>query len=530
LTAATSRALTLGARRYPVVLPSIRDPRLHVAACIISIHILGQVGLHFRVTIPQILAAMLTCAVIEVALTLRSSGAFVWPASAMLTGSGVALILRTTDTKVGDPWGFTDWYVFAIVAGLSLLTKYVIQYRGSHVFNPSNVGLVAAFLILGVERVQPLDFWWGPLDGWLALAYLIIIVGGTLITRRLHLLAMAATYWLTLAIGVGGLAASGHCMTADWAFGPVCGVDFWRTIVTSPEVLIFLFFMLTDPKTIPSGAVARIVFAASVGITSTLFIAPQTTEWAAKVGLLASLVAMCALRPVFERFLPAPRSELDRPVAYARHLTGIGVPGAPPLRRVAWGGVAALALVALGAGIVLAGTPARTIAGSSESVVYLDPTLRVDPGSIPPVTIDPAVTSWNVDRVREQAPGLALTLARNLAAENEAFLRGDASLLPAFDHGDRLKELQAELDQAKTSGRTTIKRYQFDSLFLTTKLLKSQTGLGMAFQATGTLTTETYDAGGSLQSRQEAPFASMFVLRQVFGDDRWFNVGVIPAS
>jgi hypothetical protein len=79
LTAATSRALTLGARRYPVVLPSIRDPRLHVAACIISIHILGQVGLHFRVTIPQILAAILTCAVIEVALTLRSSGAFVWP-------------------------------------------------------------------------------------------------------------------------------------------------------------------------------------------------------------------------------------------------------------------------------------------------------------------------------------------------------------------------------------------------------------------------------------------------------------------
>ena len=529
MTAATSRALTLGARRYPVVLPSIRDPRLHVAACIISIHILGQVGLHFRVTIPQILAAILTCAVIEVVLTLRSSGAFVWPASAMLTGSGVALILRTTDTQIGDPWGFTDWYVFAIVAGLALLTKYVIQYRGSHVFNPSNVGLVAAFLILGVDRVEPLDFWWGPLDGWLLLAYAIIIVGGTLITRRLHLLAMAATFWLTLAIGIGGLAASGHCMTADWAFGPVCGVDFWRTIVTSPEVLIFLFFMLTDPKTIPSGSVARIAFAASVGISATLFIAPQTTEWATKVALLGSLVAMCALRPVFERVFPAPRSELDHPTAYARNLTGIGGDG-NPLRRVAWGAITVGVLVAFGAGIVLAGTPARTIAGEQASLVYLDPSLRVEPGSMPSVTIDPAVTSWNADRVRVEAPGLALTLARNLAAENQALLRGDASLLPAFDHGDRLRELQGKVDQEKADGRITIERYRFDRLFLTTKLLKSQTGLGMAFDATGTVTTETYDNAGTLISSADAPFDSMFVMRQVFGDDRWFNVGVIPAS
>jgi hypothetical protein len=526
----TSRTLTLGASTYPVVLPNIRDPRLHVAAVILTIHAFGQLGLGFGVSIPQILAAILTCAIIEVALTLRSKGALVWPASAMLTGSGVALILRTTDTKVGDPWGTNDWYVFAIVAGLALLTKYVITYRGTHVFNPSNLGLVAAFLLLGVERVQPLDFWWGPLDGWLVLAYAIIIVGGTLITRRLHLLAMAATYWLTLAIGIGGLAASGHCMTTDWAFGPVCGADFWRTILTSPEVLIFLFFMLTDPKTIPSGNVARILFAASVGITSTLFIAPQTTEFWAKVGLLASLVAMCALRPVFDRFLPAPRSELDRLVPYMRHLAGIGNAGGNTLRRVALGGLTVGVVLAFGAGIVLAGAPARTIADSSESVVYLDPVLRVDEASIPAVSIDPSVTSWNVERVREQAPGLALTLARNLAAENEVLLHGDASLLPAIDHGDRLKELQSDLADARATGRTTIERYHFDSLFLTVKLLKSQTGLGMAFQATGTKTEETYDANGAIQSRQDAPFASMFVMRQVFGDDRWFNVGVIPAS
>ena len=80
---APARTLTFGGTAYPLVLPSIKDPRLHVAAVIITIHILGQVALDFRVSIPQILAAIITCAVIEVAVTFRQARAFVWPASAM---------------------------------------------------------------------------------------------------------------------------------------------------------------------------------------------------------------------------------------------------------------------------------------------------------------------------------------------------------------------------------------------------------------------------------------------------------------
>ena len=205
----TSRTLTIRGDPYPLILPNVRDPRLHVAAVIITIHVFGQVGLHFWVSVPQILAAILACAVLEVVLTFRQSRAFVWPASAMLTGSGVALILRVVGTPPGDPWSTYAWYVFAIVAGLSLLSKYVIRYQGSHVFNPSNIGLVVAFFVLGSARVEPLDFWWAPLNGWMLTAYAVIIVGGLLITRRLHLLALAATFWVALSAGVGILAASG---------------------------------------------------------------------------------------------------------------------------------------------------------------------------------------------------------------------------------------------------------------------------------------------------------------------------------
>src|SRR5207247_4401311 len=185
----TARTLSIGGASYPLILPNVRDPRLHVAAVIITVHVLGQVGLGFWVSVPQILAAILTCAVLEIAITFQQSRAFVWPASAMLTGSGVALILRVVGTPPGEPWSTYGWYVFAVVAGLSLLSKYVIRYRGTHVFNPSNIGLVVAFVVLWSSRVEPLDFWWAPLNGWMLAAYAVITVGGLLITRRLHLLA-----------------------------------------------------------------------------------------------------------------------------------------------------------------------------------------------------------------------------------------------------------------------------------------------------------------------------------------------------
>ena len=126
----TSRTITLGGTSYPLFLPNIRDPRLHVAAVIITIHVLGQVGLHFHVSVPQILAAILASAIIEVALTFRRIRSFAWPASAMLTGSGVALILRVSARRRRS---VEHQRVVRVRQrrGLSLLSKYVIRYRGT---------------------------------------------------------------------------------------------------------------------------------------------------------------------------------------------------------------------------------------------------------------------------------------------------------------------------------------------------------------------------------------------------------------
>lgn len=527
----TTRALTFGGASYPLILPNIRDPRLHVAAVIITIHVLGQVGLRFQVTIPQILAAILTCAVIEVALTFRQSRSIVWPASAMLTGSGVALILRLVGTPAGDPWSTYGWWVFGAIAGLSLLTKYVIRYRGSHVFNPSNIGLVLAFIVLGSSRVEPLDFWWAPLNAWMIAAYVVIVVGGLLITRRLHLLALAATFWLTIAAGLGILAASGHCMTARWAFAPVCGLDFWRVIVFSPEILIFLFFMITDPKTVPAGRVGRVIFGLLVGVASTLLIAPQTNEFGAKVGLLSGLVVLCAVRPLLDRVLPEPRSAADDLGRFAARLMAPGATGAGMLRGGARLGIVGVAVLAVGVGIVAAGSPARGLVVADATELLDGVPREVDPATFPAITVGQDVSDWDHTISGPGAQEILLTLAENLELENQALLRDDAAILTAVDHGDRLTEMQARLRETAASGRTVITHYRFDSVSL--RLIVPfgvQTGTSLGFDSRGTMTEETYDAGGVLQDRRTSPFDLTFVVRRATGA-RWLNIAVLaPGS
>src|SRR5579872_125242 len=89
-----TRSLRIGRTRYPVILPSWKDPRLHVSATFVVLHALGQVEFHFQLSFPQIACSILTCALIEFVVTFWQRRVILWPASALLTGNGIAFILR----------------------------------------------------------------------------------------------------------------------------------------------------------------------------------------------------------------------------------------------------------------------------------------------------------------------------------------------------------------------------------------------------------------------------------------------------
>jgi hypothetical protein len=335
--------LTVRGATYPVLLPKLSDPRLHLAATITSLQVIGQVGFHFQLSIAQILISLGTCAVLEVAIAARRQHVLLWPASALLTGNGVAFVLRVPGTAHADWWSVRGWWIFAGTAAVALLSKYVLVWRGAHIFNPSNIGLVICFLALGRTRAAPLDFWWGPMSPWLLLALAVIVVGGFAILLRLALLRVALGFWASFAAGLAIVAAAGHAMSARWHLGPVAGFHFWAVLVTSPEVLVFLFFMTTDPKTAPSGARARLVYAVSLGLLGALLIAPTTTEFASKVALLCSLAIVCLALPVLRalpRRLVRPRLAYALPLAIALYagvlvLVSSSAPSIAPVTAVA---------------------------------------------------------------------------------------------------------------------------------------------------------------------------------------------------
>ena len=450
---------TLRIRRtaYPVLLPSIRDPRLHLAAVIVSLQVLGQVAFEFRLSIAQILVSLLTCAVLEVGIALRRQKVILWPASALLTGNGVAFILRVPGTEHGDWWSMNGWWIFAGTAAVSLLSKHLIQFRGGHIFNPSNFGLVLCFLLLGPELADPLEFWWGPMSFWLALALAIIVGGGFAILRRLRLLHIALTFWVTFVASIAVLAASGHDMTARWHLGPVSDWHFWRVLAFSPEILVFLFFMITDPKTIPAGKAGRRVYAVAIGLLAALLIAPQTTEFGSKVAVLGALALVCAARPVLELMGAALRH---------RHWSSRTV------------GTAALAGAVTFAGLlVVAGIPARS---SAEARV-----LPARPaGALPEVSVRTASGIAPIDR--GTAERIALDLVADLENESETLLRRDRKRATAGADGARLAGLWRQIDAA-ANGTPDVPRYTVERVRVTLEPAEGQAPPLVVASAAGTV-------------------------------------------
>jgi hypothetical protein len=354
-------------------------------------------------------------------------------------------------------------------------------------------------------------------------------VGGLLITRRLRLLALAASFWIAFAAGLAVLTASGHCMTARWAFEPVCGADYWRVVVASPEVLIFLFFMITDPKTIPAGQVARVVFGVLVAVTSVLLMAPQTDEFGTKVGLLAGLVVVCAVRPILDRLMPAAKSPEDDLRRYAQRLATGGNPSAGMRRRAVSMGVAVVAVLALGVGIVTAGVPARGFIAPNSAEILSRVPHQVDPSTLPPVSVDQEVLDFDHE-LAEEMDEVLITLAQNLELENQALRRGDATILAAVDHGDRLTEMEGRLREGAASGTTVITHYAFDAVHVSLLIpFGRQDGFSLGFEARGTQTRETYAADGTRLTQESSPFAQTFALRRATGA-RWLNVAVLPPT
>lgn len=299
----TRPVLRFRGREIPVVLPSRRDPRLRLSVVIITLHVLGQTLLGFRLSIAQIFVTIAVCVVVDTAVSYRREHMLVWPASAVLTGSSVAFILRAAGTQHGDWWSLNGIHWFVLAALLSLLSKYLIRPGGRHIFNPSNVGIVWCLLVIGSKYVYAQDLWWGPHQVGQVLAYAVIGVGGYWVLKRVRMVAMAASFLITFAVLVGIIAIAGGSFVALWHPDPVTGWSYWWNLAASPEVLVFVFFMISDPQTAPKVPIGRVIYGAATAAIAAGLLAFQSTEFGVKLAILASLTLVCALVPFLDKAL-----------------------------------------------------------------------------------------------------------------------------------------------------------------------------------------------------------------------------------
>jgi Na+-translocating ferredoxin:NAD+ oxidoreductase RnfD subunit len=477
---------------YPLLLPTWRDPRLHLASVIVTLQVLGQTAFDFRLSIAQILVSLVTCTVLEVSIAFRRQHVLMWPASALLTGNGVAFVLRVPGTEHGDWWSMNGWWIFAGTAAVGLLSKYLITFRGRHIFNPSNFGLVLCFVLLGPEHADPLAFWWGPMSVWLALALVLIVGGGLAILSRLHLVGIAVGFWLTFAAGVAVLAATGHEMTAAWHLGPIAGLDLWWLLVTSPEVLVFLFFMITDPRTIPETPRGRRMYAVSVGLLATLLIAPWTSEFSAKLAVLGALTIVCAARPLL--LVAAERTRLGR------------LTGSSPVRV---GGAAVLALaVVVATGLVSAPAPAPASLATGRVPVV---TTAATPGLAP------------IDRAT--ANRIAGDLVLDLRSSSSALRARDRAAAKTGATGEWLSELWGRIDGAKGDS-IDVAVYEAERVALRLEAGKGQGPPLVLATLHGTTQTARYAAGDGSFMFRSAPRDVVRTFELVQAGSRYLVTGV----
>jgi hypothetical protein len=257
------------------------DPRHYQIAVLAALLAYGLTRLDFEVGGAQA-AAMLTTALLTQFLCTRglpATPAFD-PRSALISGLSLCLLLRTNSFELA-----------VVAAVVTVASKFVIRIDGQHLFNPTNFGIVV-MLLTGHAWVSPGQ--WGNVAFF---ALLMACLGSLVVTRaaRSDITLSFLVFYMGLVFG-----------RSLWLGEPM-SIPIHR--LQSGALLLFSFFMISDPRTTPRSRLGRMLFALLVacGAWYVQFRLFRTN------GLLWSLAACSFTVPLINRLLPGRRYEWSRP-------------------------------------------------------------------------------------------------------------------------------------------------------------------------------------------------------------------------
>ena len=259
----------------------LQDPRHYQIAVLGSLLGYGLLWLDFEVSPQNAIVILGTGLLTQYICTRLWTLARFDPRSAWISGLSLCLLLRTNSL------------VLAVLATVITITsKFAIRVNGKHVFNPTNFGIV--LMILLTDRVWVSPGQWGNAA---LFAFLMACLGGLVVNRAARSDVTIAFIACIVALVFGRSLWSGEPLAI-----PIHRLE-------NGALLLFAFFMISDPKTTPNSRAGRIVFAALVaaGAWYVQFRLFRTN------GLLWSLALFSTSVPLIDWLLPSTRYEWSKP-------------------------------------------------------------------------------------------------------------------------------------------------------------------------------------------------------------------------
>jgi len=198
------------------------DRRYLAPALITCVLLAGQLSFGFLESWSRTFLAIATAIGVELILVRALYGQWPHLASAYVSGISVGILVRSP-----------AFWPYALCSAISITSKYAIRVEGRHLFNPTNFGIVA-MLVLASDTVAGLSVQWGNN----LLPMVLVWIFGTFILRAVGRLHITATYVASfLLFALLRSAVTGHPFLSEAA------------PLTGPMYQLFIFFMITDPKT-----------------------------------------------------------------------------------------------------------------------------------------------------------------------------------------------------------------------------------------------------------------------------------------
>jgi enediyne biosynthesis protein E5 len=202
--------------------------------------------------------------------------------SPVITGLSLSLLLRAN-----DPW------LHAAAGVIAIASKFVLRIDGKHIWNPAGLAIVVLLFTSGGVWISPGQ--WGT-NVWFAalLAFAAMLV--------LHAARRADIAFFFLASHAALLFARAY-----WLGDPL-GIPLHQ--MQSGSLLIFAFFMISDPRTAPDSRVGRFLFAFAVALLAHYL----AFSMQMRPALYVALIALAPIVFLLDKVLPALRFTWTAPI------------------------------------------------------------------------------------------------------------------------------------------------------------------------------------------------------------------------